>query len=130
MLYGLLIGTGQFSALFIAMGQGVTVGLASLVIQAQVFFTILLARLFHAERPRPAQIAGAGLTMRNWSLALQGFREAVALDPQLVDGWSMIVQILAALNRPDEARAALAEALAANPGNPALAQLAAQLGVR
>ena len=76
------------------------------------------------------QIAGVGLTMRNWSLALDGFREAVALDPQLVDGWSMIVQILAALNRPPEAQAALAEALAANPGDPALTQLAAQLGLR
>ncbi len=74
------------------------------------------------------QIAGAGLTMRNWSLALDGFSEAVALDPQLVDGWSMIVQILAALNRPDEARAALAQAMAVNPGNPVLAGLQAQLG--
>src|SRR5690242_8636038 len=60
-LYGLLIGTGQFSALFIAMARGFPVGLASLVIQAQVFFTILLARMFLSERPRRAQILGAAL---------------------------------------------------------------------
>lgn len=34
--YGLLIGVGQFGILFIAMGQGMPVGLASLVIQSQV----------------------------------------------------------------------------------------------
>jgi O-acetylserine/cysteine efflux transporter len=60
-LYGLLIGTGQFSALFIAMARGFPVGLASLVIQAQVFFTILLAGMFLGERPRGAQILGAAL---------------------------------------------------------------------
>jgi O-acetylserine/cysteine efflux transporter len=60
-LYGLLIGTGQFSALFIAMGRGFPVGLASLVIQAQVFFTILLAGMFLGERPRRAQMLGAVL---------------------------------------------------------------------
>ena len=60
-LYGLLIGTGQFSALFIAMARGFPVGLASLVIQAQVFFTILLALVFLGERPRRAQIVGAAV---------------------------------------------------------------------
>jgi O-acetylserine/cysteine efflux transporter len=60
-LYGLLIGAGQFGVLFIAMHQGFPVGLASLVIQAQVFFTILFASMFLGERPRRAQIAGAAI---------------------------------------------------------------------
>jgi O-acetylserine/cysteine efflux transporter len=60
-LYGLLIGVGQFSLLFIAMRQGFPVGLSSLVIQAQAFFTILLARMFLGERPRRAQIVGASI---------------------------------------------------------------------
>ena len=46
-LYGLLIGVGQFGLLFIAIHQGFPVGLASLVIMAQVFFTILLAWLLY-----------------------------------------------------------------------------------
>jgi O-acetylserine/cysteine efflux transporter len=53
-LYGLLIGAGQFGLLFIAIHDGFPVGLASLVLQAQAFFTILLARLFLGERPRRA----------------------------------------------------------------------------
>ena len=60
-LYGLLIGVGQFGLLFIAIHQGFPVGLASLVIMAQVFFTILLAWIWLGERPRRAQIVGAVL---------------------------------------------------------------------
>lgn len=60
-LYGLLIGVGQFGLLFIAIHEGFPVGLASLVIMAQVFFTILLAWLILGERPRRAQIVGAAV---------------------------------------------------------------------
>ena len=41
--YGLLIGVGQFGLLFVAMNGHISPGLASLVIQVQVFFTIGLA---------------------------------------------------------------------------------------
>ncbi len=60
-LYGLLIGVGQFGLLFIAMGKGFPVGLTSLVIQAQVYFTILIAWLVLGERPRRMQAIGAGI---------------------------------------------------------------------
>ena len=40
--YGLLIGVGQFGLLFWAMRADITPGLASLIIQLQVFFTVLL----------------------------------------------------------------------------------------
>ncbi len=60
-LYGLLIGVGQFGVLFIAVRRGFPVGLSSLVIQAQVFFTILLAWGFLGEQPRRAQIIGAAV---------------------------------------------------------------------
>lgn len=42
-LYGVLIGTGQFGLLYIAMQGLISPGLASLVIQMQVFFTIGLS---------------------------------------------------------------------------------------
>ena len=58
-LYGLLIGAGQFGLLFVAVREGFPIGLASLVIMSQAFFTILLAWLFMGERPRRAQIIGA-----------------------------------------------------------------------
>jgi O-acetylserine/cysteine efflux transporter len=59
-VYGLLIGAGQFGVLFIAIHEGFPVGLASLLIQAQVYFTILLASLL-GERPRRAEIVGAAV---------------------------------------------------------------------
>jgi drug/metabolite transporter (DMT)-like permease len=44
-LYGLAIGVGQFALLFYGMQRDITPGLASLVVQAQVFFTVGLAVL-------------------------------------------------------------------------------------
>lgn len=54
--YGVLIGFGQFGILYIAMNGFISPGLASLVVQSQVFFTIGLAMLFSGERMRPFQI--------------------------------------------------------------------------
>ncbi|MEO8102622.1 MAG: EamA family transporter [Betaproteobacteria bacterium] len=53
--YGLLIGVGQFGLLFIAMNGQISPGLASLVIQSQVFFTIFLSMRLSHERVRPLQ---------------------------------------------------------------------------
>ncbi len=53
--YGLLIGVGQFGLMFIAMNGQISPGLASLVIQTQVFFTIFLAMRMTHERLRPVQ---------------------------------------------------------------------------
>jgi len=58
-LYGLLIGVGQFGLLFLAVELGMPVGLASLVIMTQVYFTILFAVAFFGERPTRAQAIGA-----------------------------------------------------------------------
>ncbi len=57
-LYGLLLGVGQFGLLFIAIHAGFPVGLASLVVQAQAFFTVALAWLLLSEYPRRIQILG------------------------------------------------------------------------
>src|SRR5205085_1948579 len=43
--YGLAVGVGQFGLLFAAIKLGMPAGLASLVIQLQVFFTVALAVL-------------------------------------------------------------------------------------
>ncbi|MBH9553578.1 EamA family transporter [Inhella gelatinilytica] len=40
--YGLLIGVGMFGLLFVALQTGISPGLASLVVQSQVFFTLLM----------------------------------------------------------------------------------------
>ena len=54
-LYGLLIGAGQFGLLYVAMNGHISPGLASLVIQVQVFFTIGLAMRISGERVRGFQ---------------------------------------------------------------------------
>jgi len=53
--YGLLIGAGQFGLLLVALRADITPGLASLVIQTQVFFTIGLAMALAGERVRRFQ---------------------------------------------------------------------------
>jgi O-acetylserine/cysteine efflux transporter len=53
--YGVLIGFGQFGLLFWTMQDNITPGLASLVIQIQVFFTILLATFLFGESIRRSQ---------------------------------------------------------------------------
>lgn len=53
--YGLLIGVGQFGLLFYAMNGHISPGLASLVVQIQVFFTIGLAMYFAGERLQRVQ---------------------------------------------------------------------------
>ncbi|MEV4263602.1 EamA family transporter [Kribbella sp. NPDC049584] len=55
---GLALGVAKFGLLFIAMDHGVPAGLSSLVLQAQVIFTVLFAIAVLRERPRPAQLAG------------------------------------------------------------------------
>lgn len=55
--YGVLIGAGQFGLLYIAMNGHISPGLASLVVQSQVFFTIALAMRLSGERVRPFQVA-------------------------------------------------------------------------
>ncbi|OHC62209.1 MAG: hypothetical protein A2045_15125 [Rhodocyclales bacterium GWA2_65_20] len=67
-LYGLLIGVGQFGSLYVAMNGHISPGLASLVIQVQVFFTIGLSMRLAGERVRGFQwfallLAAAGVAV-------------------------------------------------------------------
>jgi O-acetylserine/cysteine efflux transporter len=56
--YGATISFGQFAFLFSAMYVGMPAGLASLVLQAQAFFTLMFAALFLHERFRLPNVAG------------------------------------------------------------------------
>lgn len=58
-IYGATISFGQFALLFLAIKLGMSVGIASLVIQSQAFFTMLLGALLLSERPGRSQIFGA-----------------------------------------------------------------------
>ncbi|MFM0468449.1 EamA family transporter [Paraburkholderia strydomiana] len=56
--YGVTISLGQFAFLFSAMYVGMPAGLASLVLQAQAFFTLIFAAFFLHERFRLPNVAG------------------------------------------------------------------------
>ncbi len=57
-LYSLLIFALQFALFFIGMGLGVPPGLASIVMQVHVFFSLLFATLLFHEKIKPWQILG------------------------------------------------------------------------
>lgn len=59
--YGLVQGLGQFGLLFTALKFGMPAGMASLVIQTQAFFTLLLAAPVLRERARPHHWVGLGV---------------------------------------------------------------------
>ena len=61
--YGVLIGVGQFGLLYIAMQHSISPGLASLVMQSQVFLTMLLVALVDRERPRLFQWVAMGIAV-------------------------------------------------------------------
>ena len=57
-VYGLCVGTGQFGLLYIAMDGFISPGVASVVMQMQLFFTILIAAKRTGEKPRLHQLLG------------------------------------------------------------------------
>ncbi|QEL54910.1 EamA family transporter [Chromobacterium paludis] len=71
-LYGLTMGVGQFGCLFSAIKLGMPAGLASVVLQSQAFFTLLLARLFLGERWQASQLAGLALALGGLALIGMG----------------------------------------------------------
>ncbi|NUT50558.1 MAG: EamA family transporter [Saccharothrix sp.] len=57
----LTLGVAKFGLLFVGMAAGMPAGLSSLVLQSQVFFTVLFAAVLLRERPRAAQLVGMGV---------------------------------------------------------------------
>lgn len=62
-LYGLSLGLIQFGLLFIAMNGMISPGLASLVVQMQVFFTVAIAMWRQGEKIAAHQIAAFALAL-------------------------------------------------------------------
>jgi O-acetylserine/cysteine efflux transporter len=85
---GLALGVAKFGLLFIAMDHGVPAGLASLVLQSQVIFTVLFAIAVLRERPRRAQLAG--IVVACVGLAL------IILDSELATPVGALLLVIAA----------------------------------
>jgi O-acetylserine/cysteine efflux transporter len=93
-LYGLFIGVGQFGLLFIAIDDLIAPGLASLVVQVQVVFTIGLAMRVTGERPTAVQyaalalaVAGVGIILAHTGGSTTPLGVALVVGAAL--GWSL-----------------------------------------
>jgi O-acetylserine/cysteine efflux transporter len=75
--YGATISFGQFAFLFSAMYVGMPAGLASLVLQAQAFFTLIFAGIFLHERFRVPNVVG--LAIASGGLAVIGMQGGHAM---------------------------------------------------
>jgi O-acetylserine/cysteine efflux transporter len=94
--YGLLIGAGQFGLLYLAMRHDIAPGLASLVIQLQVFFTIGLAMALTHERVQPFQLLALLLAVAG--IVLIGLHtDASAARGGTTTGLGLVLILLAAL---------------------------------
>ncbi len=60
-IYGMVMGCAQFGLLYTAIKWGLPAGLASLVMQAQAFFTMALAVTLLGEIPLKSHVAGAAV---------------------------------------------------------------------
>lgn len=80
---GFFIGVMQFGLMFGAMRLGMSGGLASLLIQLQTLFTVLLAAAFLTERPTRKQVLGIALGLVGLAIVGMG-RGGAAMLPFLM----------------------------------------------
>lgn len=75
--YGMTVGVGQFSCLFYAINIGMPAGISSIVLQSQVFFTLIFAAVLLRESFKVNQVigllvAGAGLCLIGGNVGANG----------------------------------------------------------
>ena len=92
-LYGVFIGFGQFGMLYIAMNGYISPGLASLVVQTQVVFTIGLSMRLTGEKVAPFQyvalaLAAAGLVVIGFNAGADSTPLGLALVLGAAASWA------------------------------------------
>ena len=78
-LYGLVMFALQFAFLFIGMHVGMTPGMASLIMQVQVFFSMLFAAIMLGEKPSGWQMLGALIAFMGIALVALHRDESISL---------------------------------------------------
>ncbi|MCU1718053.1 EamA family transporter [Pseudomonas sp. 5P_3.1_Bac2] len=95
-LYGLSISFGQFALLFLAIKLGMPAGLASLLLQVQAFFTILLGAMLLRERLQWQHVLGALVAcLGMWLLAEASMDESVS---SRISPLTLLLMLAAALS--------------------------------
>ncbi|MFV0280682.1 MAG: multiheme c-type cytochrome [Rhodoblastus sp.] len=105
-----------------AVGPGVEAGVVAEYRKANAEFMAA----FQARSDFPEThmaLGGIALGVRNMRAAYAAFSEAVEEDPQLVQGWTMLVQINLARGQKSAAQRVLQQAQAANPDDQTLKEM-------
>jgi O-acetylserine/cysteine efflux transporter len=81
---GLFMSLGQFALLYLSLHLGMPAGLASLLVQVQVIFSIAIGRIFLGERPTRQQLLGVALGLVGLTVLIAGRAATAALLPLVV----------------------------------------------
>jgi O-acetylserine/cysteine efflux transporter len=81
---GAFMSLGQFSLLYVALDLGMPAGLASLVLQAQVIFTIVIAAAVIKEPPSRRQVIGATIGTLGLGLVIVAHGATAPVVPVIV----------------------------------------------
>jgi O-acetylserine/cysteine efflux transporter len=76
-IYGLVMFASQFSLLFLGMSAGMPPGMASLIMQVQVFFSMFFAAIMLDEKPFSWQIVGALISFSGIAIVAMHFDKTV-----------------------------------------------------
>jgi len=82
--FGIVLGVVKFGLLFTAMKLGMPVGLSSLVMQMQVFFTIVLAAVLLRERPTRLQLLAIAIALAGIGIIALSKDRGAPLGPFLM----------------------------------------------
>ena len=81
LLIGTFMSLGQFTLLYLALHLGMPTGLASLLVQAQVMFTIAISRIVLGEHPTRQQLLGVGIGLAGLGVLVIGRGTHTPLGP-------------------------------------------------
>lgn len=84
LLVGGFLSLGQFALLYLALALGMPPGLASLLLQTQVMFSLVVAALVLRERPTPRQLIGVFVGMVGLAFVIVGHAQAAPWLPLVV----------------------------------------------
>lgn len=105
---GATLSLAQFALLYVALALGMPPGLASLLLQTQVIFSILVAAVVLGERPTRRQLIGALIGMTGLAIVIVGHSQVAPWLPLIVTLLSALAWTVGnVLTRRSKARSGL-----------------------
>ncbi len=91
LLIGAFLSLGQFTLLYLALSLGMPPGLASLLLQTQIVFSVIMSSLLLREHPTRRQLTGIAIGMVGLAVVVVGHTRAAPWLP-------LVITLLAALS--------------------------------